>query len=68
MTEQVEWYYMDSLNAQRGPVYEQEMRQLFLNGEIIPQTLVWTEAFVAGWTTVASQECNCRLNLMTASL
>jgi len=63
----VEWYYMDFSGNVQGPVYEDEMRQLYANCTITGATSVWTEAFPSGWTTVDSEECQCRIQLLSGA-
>ena len=48
------WFYAEE-SAQRGPVSEDEIRQLLASGRINQQTLVWREG-MPQWATVSQTE------------
>jgi Zn-dependent protease len=49
------WYYVKS-GAQFGPIHEEELRRLCLEGGILPQDLVWNATMGDHWVAASSIE------------
>jgi hypothetical protein len=50
------WYYMDSAEAQQGPITIPQLQSLVASGAITTETQVWTEALGEQWIPAANVE------------
>ncbi|CAM9994295.1 unnamed protein product, partial [Phaeothamnion confervicola] len=48
-----EWYYVDSSNAQSGPVSPADLGRLYASTTVTNATLVWKDG-LAGWEPLSS--------------